>query len=127
MRITPYRSPRVAAILALTLLVPPGSLARAQSKPGVPPAVAATQPPLPPGTNADTGWPRTVALSHGSAVWYQPQIESWAGQKQIVAWSAVAYTPTGAKEPALGTIKIVGPTQVAVDERVVGFDMDIIE
>ncbi len=127
MRITPYRSPRVATALVLTLLVPPGSLARAQSKPGVPAAVAATQPALPAGTNADTGWPRTVPLAHGSVVWYQPQIESWVNQKQVVAWSAVAYTPTGAKEPALGTIKIVGPTKVAVEERVVGFDMDISE
>ena len=82
MRITPYRSPRVAAILALTLLIPPGSLARAQSKPGVPPAVAATQPPPPPGTNADTGWPRTVALKHGTVVWYQPQVESWIGPEE---------------------------------------------
>ena len=127
MRITPHRSPSIAALLAVSLVIPPGSLARAQSKPAVPPAVAATQPTPPPGTNADTGWPRTVALAHGNVVWYQPQIESWANQKQLVAWSAVAYTPTGAKEPALGTIKIVGPTQVAVEERVVGFDMDISE
>jgi hypothetical protein len=31
----------------------------------------------PPGTNADTGWPRTVALKTGTVVWYQPQVESW--------------------------------------------------
>ena len=43
-------------------------------------------------------------------MWYQPQVESWTGQKQIVAWSAVSYQPAGAKEPALGTIKIEGPT-----------------
>jgi len=127
MRITSYRSPRVAALVALALAIPPGSLVRAQSKPGVPPAVAATQAALPPGTNADTGWPRTVTLPHGTAIWYQPQIESWANQKDVVAWSAVAYTPSGAKEPALGTIKIEGPTQVALDDRVVTFDMRISE
>jgi len=44
----------------------------------------------PPGTNADTGWPRTVALKTGTVVWYQPQVESWTDQKNIVAWSAVS-------------------------------------
>ena len=85
-------------------------------------APAATATP-PPGTNADTGWPRTIALNSGTAVWYQPQIESWTDQKKIVAWSAVSFHPTGAKEPALGTIKIEGDTQVAVDDRVVRLDL----
>ena len=52
-------------------------------------------------------------MKSGTAVWYQPQIESWTGQKKMVAWSAVSYQPTGAKEPALGTIKIEGDTRVA--------------
>ena len=60
-------------------------------------------------------------------MWYQPQVESWTGQKQILAWSAVSYHPNGAKEPALGTIKIEGPTQVAVDDRVVTMDLRITE
>ncbi|MDH4065527.1 MAG: hypothetical protein OEW19_14100, partial [Acidobacteriota bacterium] len=58
---------------------------------------------------------------------YQPQVESWIDQKHIVGWSAVSYQPTGAKEPALGTIKIEGPTEVALDERVVGLDLRITE
>jgi hypothetical protein len=127
MCITSYRSSRVAALVAVTLAIPPGTLVRAQGKPAGSQAVAATQATPPPGTNADTGWPRTVTLNHGTAVWYQPQVESWVNQKQIVAWSAVAYTPTGAKAPALGTVKIEGPTQVAVDDRVVNFDMRISE
>ena len=124
MRITSYRSPSVAALRragaghSAGLAGPGTEQTRACRRP-----VAATQPALPPGTNADTGWPRTVTLAHGTAVWYQPQIESWTNQKHIVAWSAVAYTPTGAKEPALGTIKIEGPTKVSVDDRVVSFDM----
>ena len=44
-----------------------------------------------------------------------------------MAWSAVAYQPTGAKEPALGTIKIEGPTVVSLDERVVSLDLRITE
>jgi hypothetical protein len=119
MLITSYRSSWVAGLLAVTMAMPSVSVLGGQAKPepGVPP----------PGTNADTGWPRTVTLAHGTALWYQPQIESWTNQKDIVGWSAVAYTPTGAKEPALGTIKIEGPTQVAVDDRVVTFDMRITE
>jgi hypothetical protein len=79
----------------------------------------------PPGTNADTGWPRTVTLKTGTVVWYQPQVESWIDQKNIVGWSAVSYQRTGVKEPALGTIKIEGPTHVAVDDRVVTLDLRI--
>jgi hypothetical protein len=124
MRITSYRSPRVAALLALALAIPPGSLVQAQSKA---PVTAAPSPEPPPGTSADPGWPRPVTLPHGNVLWYQPQIESWPNQKNIVAWSAVAYTPTGAKEPALGTIKIEGPTLVSVDSRVVNFEMKITE
>ncbi len=81
----------------------------------------------PPGTNADTGWPRTVAVNSGTAVWHQPQIESWTDQKKIVGWSAVSFLPTGAKEPAMGTIKIEGETEVAVDDRVVRLDLRISE
>jgi hypothetical protein len=133
MRIKSCRSSRVAALLAATLAVPPGSLVQAQekpvqpqAKPGAPQAPAATATP-PAGTNADTGWPRTVTLKHGSVVWYQPQVQSWTNQKELLAWSAVAYTPTGAKEPVLGTIKIEAPTTVSVDERVVKLDMKITE
>jgi hypothetical protein len=117
-----FRSSFVAGLLAFVLALPQGIIAGAQAKPAV---QAAMEPPV--GTNADTGWPRTIALKSGTAVWYQPQIESWAVQKQIVAWSAVSYLPTGAKEPALGTIKIEGPTSVSVDERVVRMDLRITE
>ena len=39
----------------------------------------------------------------------------------------MSYQPTGAKEPALGTIKIEGDTHVAVEERVVRMDLKITE
>src|SRR4030095_10025182 len=92
------RSPWVAAVLAAAIALPNGALLRAQtqtSKPAppasVPPQVAAAAGQPPPGTNADTGWPRTVALKSGNVEWYQPQVESWDKQKNIVAWSAVSY------------------------------------
>jgi hypothetical protein len=123
-----YGSSWVAVPLSLALAVPPNLIAAMQATPAAQtsPATKAAGGP-PPGTNADTGWPRTLQLKTGTALWYQPQIESWIGQKNIVGWSAVAYTPTGAKEPALGTIKIEGPTRVAVDDRVVAMDLRITE
>ena len=132
------RSPWLVGILSAALAVPQGGAVAAQTKPApatTPPAkpATATASPAkpaavttpPPGTNADTGWPRTVTLKTGTVVWYQPQVESWTDQKNIVGWSAVAYTRTGVKEPALGTIKIEGPTHVAVDDRVVTLDLRI--
>ena len=89
----------------------PQSTAKPAPQPAAKPAAEAAAVTPPAGTNADTGWPRTIALKTGTAVWYQPQIESWADQKHIVAWSAVSYLPTGAKEPALGTIKLEGADQ----------------
>src|SRR4030095_14400522 len=127
------RSPFVAGILAVAIALPPAMTVHAQAQPaaapqGKPPIASPPAEPAPPiGTNADTGWPRPVALKSGNVIWYQPQVESWADQKQILAWSAVSYQPTGAKEPALGTIKIEGPTRVSVDDRVVTMDLKITE
>jgi hypothetical protein len=120
MQIRSRRSPAVALALAASLTIPPGVASGWQAK-----TTPTTVPP--PGTNADTGWPRAVNLRNGSVIWYQPQVESWTGQKQIVAWSAVSYQPIGATAPALGTIKIEGPTHVSVDERVVRMDLRITE
>ncbi len=120
------RSPWLVWTLAAALALPQGLTAAAQTKPATAAAAKpATAAAPPPGTNADTGWPRNVTLKSGTVVWYQPQVESWIDQKNIVGWSAVAYTRTGVKEPALGTIKIEGPTHVAVDDRVVTLDLRI--
>jgi hypothetical protein len=146
MSISPRRSPSVSVLLAATLVLPPGSMLHARTQTAKPqtttpakPATSTAKPPAtqakpanstspPPGTNADTGWPRTAALtSGGSVTLYQPQVENWAGQKDIVAWSAVSYTPPGAKEAALGTIKIEGKTKVSLDERVVSLELQVTE
>jgi hypothetical protein len=97
------------------------------AKAPTPAPAASTNITPPPATSVDPGWPRSIELSSGTVIWYQPQIESWAYQKQIVAWSAIAYTPKGAKEPALGTIKIEGPTSVSADDRAVSMDLRISE
>src|SRR6186997_1477068 len=106
---------------ATTTAKPPATTTTAK------PASTAKPATPPPGTNADIGWPRTVVFKTGKATWYQPQIESWTNQKQMVAWSAVSFTPNGTTKPALGTIKMEADTQVAVDDRVVRLDMKIVE
>ena len=130
MRITSYRSSRVAAILAVTLAIPPGSLVQApeQGRPACPRRSPRRsrrrRRPAPTPTPVGRGPSRSItAASSGTS----RRSRAGTSQKQILAWSAVAYTPTGAKEPALGTIKIEGPTTVSVDERVVKFDMKITE
>jgi hypothetical protein len=125
-RRSPWLSMAVSAALASAVsATPPSAYLTAQTRPAVVSAQLTATPP--PGTNADTGWPRTIEMKSGTAVWYQPQIESWVNQKNVVAWSAVSYLPTGAKEPTLGTIKIEGPTRVALDDHVVTLDLKITE
>ncbi len=128
MSIRSTRSSWIAGLLAAAIALPNGVLLRAQTTKAATTTASAkpaATPAPPPGTNGDTGWPRTVALKSGTAVWYQPQVESWTAQKQMIAWSAVAFTPTGAKEAALGTIKLEAATNVSVDERLVSLDMKI--
>jgi len=71
----------------------------------------------------DGGWPRDFVSAAGATMRvYQPQIASWDGQKRMVAFSAVSYSPKGStKQPTLGTIKIEADTSTAVDERLVSF------
>jgi hypothetical protein len=70
----------------------------------------------------DGGWPRASTTTSGaSLVVYQPQIASWADQKQVVIYAAVSYTPKGAQKAALGTIRAESATSVATAQRLVSF------
>ncbi len=123
-------SARVVEITIFSLLLAPvaplfaGRAAQAQTPPAAArpattkPAAAAAAAAVPP----DGGWPRASATPNGATfVLYQPQISSWADQKHVVAYSAVSYTAKGAKEPALGTLRVESATSVAIDERLVNF------
>jgi hypothetical protein len=68
---------------------------------------------------SENPFPRTYQLTTGTAVLYPPQVASWDDQKHAIAWSAVSYEKAGAKEPALGTIKLEAETSVALDDRLV--------
>ncbi|MHB8877473.1 MAG: hypothetical protein ACYC8T_27590, partial [Myxococcaceae bacterium] len=70
----------------------------------------------------DRGWPRTYPVpSGGKLTLYQPQISAWENQKHMVAYGAVAYLPTDASKPELGTVKVEADTKVSVEERLVNF------
>ena len=67
-------------------------------------------------------WPRAFTTKSGAGVIiYQPQVASWTDQKHAVLYAAVAYAASGAKEPALGSLKVESDTSVALDERLVSF------
>jgi hypothetical protein len=67
-------------------------------------------------------WPRAYALpSEAQMVLFQPQAQSWEGQKRLVAMAAVSYTKKDAPKPEIGTIKLDAETSVALAERMVEF------
>jgi len=102
---------RYYAVLALALCVGGPSVAMLIGQQA---AVSA------PAQDVDGGWPREYSTtSKARLVLYQPQIASWAGQKHITAYAAVAYTASGATKPALGTIRLEADTSVALTERLV--------
>jgi len=98
----------IALFLCVTLILPVSMVL---------PAVDVN--PQPP---ADGGWPRSYKIANGgTAVVYQPQVDTWKNQQVMVAWAAVSYQTQGATKPALGTLKIEANTRVALGERLVDF------
>ena len=70
----------------------------------------------------DGGWPRGYSTpSGGHVLMYQPQVAEWTRQTHLAAYSAVAFTPSGADTAELGTIRIEADTSVAVSDRLVRF------
>jgi hypothetical protein len=70
----------------------------------------------------DGGWPRAYETSaRAHLLVYQPQIASWDGRKQMVAYAAMSYQAAGAEKPSLGTVKIEAATSVSVEDRLVRF------
>jgi hypothetical protein len=134
----PSRASRIIAVVVSAWSVVPHSTAPILAQAAAPPKTGsqATAPPktaapaaTPPKTAAPTaareidgGWPRDyVTASGGSARVFQPQVASWDGQRHMVAYAAVSYTPKNATKAALGTLKIEAETVVAVAERLVNF------
>ena len=124
-------SPWCAALLAATLATPVGLL-RAQAKPAaaVPtqakPAPAATATP-PPGTNADTGWPRTIALSSGTRGLVSAADRKLDRPEEDRGVVGRVLPADGRQGTRARHDQDRGPTQVAVDDRVVRLDLRITE
>jgi hypothetical protein len=70
----------------------------------------------------DGGWPRAyLTATKAQMVIYQPQIASWDGRQQMVAYAAASYQAPGAARPSMGTVKVEASTSVAMDDRLVRF------
>ena len=86
-------------------------------RPATPAASTQAQPVL------DGGWPRVYGLEDGGSILvYQPQIASWANQRDMLAFSAVSYRDKAGSKPVLGTIRLETRTRVALEDRLVNFD-----
>jgi hypothetical protein len=122
MLLTHFVRARVAVVIVAALVgspfAPLVSLLEAQA-PATPAAAPART--GAPASQVTENWPRAYSTASGAAlVLYQPQITSWANQKQLVAYVAMSYTPKGGKKE-LGTARVEANTSVALDERLVNF------
>jgi hypothetical protein len=91
-------------------------VAQAPKASGARPAAAASPIYVPP----DGGWPRRFETADGGTLLlYQPQIDSWDRQTDLVARAAVSYMGKEAKTPALGTVTLKSTTSVSLQERLV--------
>jgi hypothetical protein len=110
-----------AVVAAFAIVVPTvrdGLRAQAAPpKPAASPAPsAASTPPI------DGGWPRAyMSPAQAQMLVYQPQIATWDGQKQMLAYAAVSYQAPGAAKPELGTVKLEAKTSASLEERLVRF------
>ena len=91
----------------------------------VAPLIAAPRPaavkPSPP---IDGGWPKSYVTPTGARVTlYQPQVADWKDQKHLTLYAAVAYMPSGATKPVLGTVTAEAQTKVSVSDRLVDFSV----
>ena len=106
---------KAAAVLVAVALVA-GSIPHAVSAQAVPGSAGASD------TSVDGGWPRAYVTPAGAHLLiYQPQVASWNGREQMVAYAAVAYQQTKDPKPSLGTVKIEAATSVALEDRLVKF------
>lgn len=87
-----------------------------------PPAAPAPRPVATSDADVDGGWPRAYTTASGAhLLLYQPQIATWEGRRDMLAYAAVSYEANGAKQPTLGTVTIEADTNVALDSRLVKF------
>lgn len=68
----------------------------------------------------DPGWPREFTTGDGSKlVIYQPQVDSWEGQRRIKSRVAISVTPPQADKPILGVVWVEADTETVFATRTV--------
>lgn len=71
----------------------------------------------------DLGWPRERTASDGTKlVIYQPQVDSWEGQRRIKVRVAVAITPQQVDKPVLGVLWLEADTDTVLATRTVALN-----
>jgi hypothetical protein len=68
--------------------------------------------------SAAQDWPREIETAKGKVVIYQPQLESFTGDK-LAARAAVSVTPTGEAAPVFGAVWVECRVSTDYDERLV--------
>jgi hypothetical protein len=107
---------RAIAIVAIASFMAGSTGLRIAAQNASTPAGASTSTPI------DGGWPRAYRSGAGAqVVIYQPQVASWDGRKEMVAYAAVSYQAAKADKPTLGTVAIQAATAVSLEERLVRF------
>jgi len=71
-----------------------------------------------PSTAAESRWPRTIESPEGKFVVYQPQLESFTGDR-VRARAAISVTPAGSKEPIFGAMWVSARVDTDRAERTV--------
>jgi hypothetical protein len=71
--------------------------------------------------SADAGWPRQVHSGTTTFSVYQPQVESWNGNR-LATQAAVAVVDSGAAEPSFGVVWLSARTDVDKTSRLVALE-----
>jgi hypothetical protein len=66
----------------------------------------------------DNGWPRQIIGADATLLYYQPQIDSWSGYKDLVGRAAFSITPKAGKA-TVGVVSFHALTDVDKDNRTV--------
>ena len=103
-----FVSSSLVILAVLGLVLPPDGVAWSNILQGSEEAAA----------DEDIGWPRTIEVSEGTIIIYQPQLETYDGNS-MTGRSAVSVTAAGETDPVFGTVWIAARVETDRDARMV--------
>src|SRR5262245_3514663 len=109
---------RLIAIATLCTMCPAPPSALGQATAPAPVGSAATPPGAQAAVPAEGAWPREIQANGATVLVYQPQIDSWQGNR-LEARAAVAIRMPGAAQPSFGVVWITARTAVDKERGVV--------